>query len=146
MNGILVGVLATLVTLAVLRLLRIALFRRPWRRRGRGFMARRLLRRLEATPEQERIFLAEVEALGNAMREAREGLFASREELAQLLDADVLDQGALGGLSERQEARLGELRHRLADAIARFHASLDSRQHHLLAEMVRARPSHCASR
>jgi len=145
MNGILLGVLATITVIAVLSGVRLALHRRRFlRRRGRGFMARRVLRRLEATPEQERLFLSELEALGQALRDARHGFLASREDLARLLEADVIDPAALGELGTRESARLEAVRERLTAAIARFHASLDGRQRRLLAEMLRSRPAHAS--
>ncbi len=144
MNGILVGVLSTLVGLAVLRALFAVARRRHWRRRGggRGFMTRRLLRRIEAGPEQERLLLEEMEAIAKTLREAREGLFASRDELARLLESDPVDPGALGEFGDRQAARLDALRRRATDGIARFHASLDARQRKLLAEMIRSGGRH----
>ena len=144
MNGILVGVLSTLVALAVLRALAVVARRRRWRRRGaaRGFMSRRLLRRLGARPEQERLLLDEMEAIGTLLREARHGLFASREELAQLLEADRVETGALGEFAERQAARLDAVRRRATEGIARFHAALDAPQRKLLAEMVRSGGRH----
>jgi len=142
MNGILVGVLVTLATLAALRVLRFAACRMGRGRRGlRRHFARRLLRRLDATPEQERVFLAEVEALGQAMRSTRQGFFDSREDLARLLEADSLDLQALADFGSRRVAPVDELRKRATEALARFHASLDGRQRRLLAEMVRA-PAH----
>jgi len=141
MNGILVGVLATLGTLAVLRALRVLAWRRRWRHRGagRGWMARRLLRRLEATPGQERLFLEEIESLRAVLRETRQGLFASREELARALEAEAVDPTVLEALGARELARVDAVRRRASDALARFHASLDARQRQVLAELVRSR-------
>jgi Spy/CpxP family protein refolding chaperone len=139
MNGILTGVLVTLGVLALLRLGRVLLFRRRWRHRG--WMARRLLRRIEATPEQERLFLAELDALRGAMREAREGFLASREDLARALESERLDVPALEAVASAPMRRLDAARIRAAEALARFHAALEPRQRQLLAAALREGPA-----
>jgi len=142
MNGIWIGVLAALVTLFVARVARRTVHRRLRRRGGRAFFARRLLRRIDANPEQERVFLEEVEAIGEALRQAREGLLGSRGEFASLVESDALDPTAMDAFGSRQAARLEALRRRAGDALARVHASLDARQRRILAEMIRSRPAH----
>ena len=98
MNTVLTSVLVTLGILAALRLLRAFVFRRHLGRRGRGFMVRRLLRRIDATEPQERLFLEELEALRATVRGLRQGAFASRQELAQALEAEALDAPTLEAL------------------------------------------------
>src|SRR5574337_1051849 len=101
-------VLSVVITLAVLGLLRLAR-RAAWcRHRGpaSGWMARRLARRLGATPEQERLLREEVEALRLAVAELRGDLFASREDLARALAAERLDQAALDAVAARGASRL----------------------------------------
>lgn len=141
MNAIWVGVVAALFTLAALRVFRLIACRRRFGRRGRGFFVRRLFRRLEATPEQERLFLDEIEALGRALRDTRRGIFGSREELARLLRADSLDAKALDEYGSRQVAVLDTARRLGSEALARIHAALDARQRLIFAELI-ASPAH----
>lgn len=135
-------VLSVVITLAVLGLLRLAR-RAAWcRHRGpaSGWMARRLARRLGATPEQERLLREEVEALRLAVAELRGDLFASREDLARALAAERLDPAALDAVAARGASRLEALRTRLAASLARVHEALDGRQRQLLADLVRSGP------
>ncbi len=137
MAPFLLGVLATLAALA---LARAVLFRR-WRHRvraRRGWMLRRALRRIGTTPTQEEALLAEIDAVREAMRSVREGLLASRDELAAALEAERLDPAALDALWARQLERAGAVTARAAAALARFHASLDPTQRRRLSELVRA--------
>ncbi len=138
MNTVVTAVLVTLGILAALRLLRAVAFRRHLHRRGRSFMARRLLRRLDATPEQERIFLEELEALRGTLHGLGEGVFASRLELARTLEAEALDAAALEALFAPSLQRLEEARTRAAAALARVHAALAPAQRLQLATMLRS--------
>jgi uncharacterized membrane protein len=138
MNTVLTSVLITLGVLAALRLLRALAFRRYRHRHGQGFMARRLLRRLDATPEQERLFLEELETLRGALRGLREGVFATRQELARALEAEALDAEALEQLLAPSLRRFEEARARATQALSRFHASLAPTQRLQLATMLRS--------
>lgn len=134
--------LSVVITLAVLGLFRLAR-RAAWRRhRGGGpaWMVRRLSRRLDATPAQERVLAEEVEALRQAVSDLRGDLFASREDLARALGAERLDPSALDAVTARGASRLDALRARLAASLARVHESLDARQRQVLAELVRSGP------
>ena len=138
-------ILTVLATLAVLGLARLAL-RAAWRGRLGGrrpaWMARRLARRLEASPEQERVLLEEMEALRSSLAELRRDLLVSRQDLAGALSAQALDPAAVDALFARAGSRLEALRARLGAALARIHGALDPRQRQLLAELVRSGP-HC---
>jgi hypothetical protein len=138
MNTVVTSVLVTLGVLAALRLLRALAFRRHLHRRGRGLMARRLLRRLDATPEQERLFLEELEALRATLHGAREGFLESRQDLARALEAEVLDAPALEALFAPSLRRLEEVRARAAASLARFHAALAPAQRLRLATLLRS--------
>jgi hypothetical protein len=138
MNTVVSSVLVTLGVLAALRLLRAVAFRRHVRRHGRAFMARRLLRRIDATPEQERLFLEELEALRGLMGGLRQGVLASREPLAGMLEAEALDAQALDALLGESLRRLDETRARAAQSLSRFHAALAPAQRLQLAAMLRA--------
>jgi hypothetical protein len=138
MNTVVTAVLITLSILAALRLLRAVAFRRHLRRHGRTFMARRLLRRLDATPEQERIFLEELEALRGTLHGLGEGVFASRLELARVVEAEALDAAAVEALFAPSLQRLEAARTRTTAALARFHAALAPAQRLQLATMLRS--------
>jgi len=137
MNTVVLSVLVTLGVLAGLRLLRALAFRRHLRRHGRAFMARRLLRRLDATPEQERLFLEELEALRGQLGGLREGVLASRQQLAGLLEAEALDAQALDALLASSLQRLEAAKARAAQSLARFHAALAPAQRLQLAALLR---------
>lgn len=137
MNTVVTSVLVTLGVLALLRLLRAAAFRRHLHHRGRGFMARRLLRRLDATPEQERLFLEELEALRTAMGGVREGVWSSRQQLAQALEAEAFDAQALDAVFAASLQRLHQVKARAGESIARLHAALAPAQRLQLAAMLR---------
>jgi hypothetical protein len=140
MNGVLVGVLSTLGALAALRVARLALFRRRLRHgRWRGGLVRRLARRLEATPEQERVLLEEVEAMGSSLRDARLGLSSTREDLARAIEAEALDAGALEALGAAAVGQADAVRRRAAAAVARLHGALDAGQRRRLADVLRHR-------
>jgi uncharacterized membrane protein len=150
MSTVVTSVLVTLGVLAALRLVRAFAFRHHLHRRGRGFVARRFLRRIDATPEQERLFLEELEALRGAVRGVREGVFASRERLAQALEAEALDAQALDALFATALQRLEEARARATQSLSRFHAALAPAQRLQLASMLRSHAGlgahhHCRS-
>jgi hypothetical protein len=148
MQNVLIGVLATLVALFVIRGLFFLGWRRRWRghRRARGWMLRRLASRLDATPEQERLLLAEVESIRTALVGLRQGFSASRGELADALVGESVDERSLDGLFERELSRAGEVKRAAAQAFARVHAALDVRQRRILAELVRSGPRHACAR
>jgi hypothetical protein len=81
-------------------------------------MARRLLRRIDATPEQERLFLEELEALRATLQGLRQGLLASRQDLARALEAEALDAAALEALLAPSLRRIEEVRTQAAGALA----------------------------
>lgn len=142
MHGILGGVLLTLVVLLLLRAIGVFAWRRGLRRggrwRARGWMLRRFFARLETTPGQERLLLEELDRLRAELAGLREGLFASREELAATLASERLDPSALEALVARQLARADAAGKAAVDGLARFHEALTARQRQVLAELVRS--------
>ncbi len=141
METVVISVLVTLGVLALLRLLGALAFRRHLHRRGRAFMARRLLRRIDATPEQERLFLEELEALRAALGGLREEAWSGRARLAQALEAETVDAQALDAALEATMQRLQELRARAGQAVTRLHAALAPAQRLQLAALLRS-PGH----
>jgi uncharacterized membrane protein len=143
------GALTVLVTAAVAR-------RAAWRRfaRHRRFGARRVLRHIGATPEQERavlaeqerVVLAETDALAEVLRELRGDGRALRGDLADLLAAPALDAAKVTAALEARLARAAEVKRRLAEGIARVHAALGPEQRARLAALVREGPHRGCSR
>jgi uncharacterized membrane protein len=117
--------------------------RAAWRRWSRaGFGPRRLLRRIGATPEQERAVLAETDQLAELFRALRQDGRALRGELADLLASPALDPSRVVAALDARLGHAGELRARVAEAVARIHAALGPDQRARLAELVRSGPRH----
>lgn len=128
------GALTVLVAAALVR-------RAAWRRHAhRRLWPRRVLRRLGATPEQERAVLAETDALADVLGALRQDAHALRGDLAALLDAPSLDAAKVSATLDARLGRAAELRARVAEAVARVHATLEPAQRARLAELVRAGP------
>lgn len=133
------GALGALTVLVAAGIARRAAWHR-WRRGGRRFGARRVLRRIGATPEQERAVLAETDALAEVLGGLRQDAGALRADLAELLASPALDSARVGAALDARLARAAELRTRLAEAVARIHAALGPEQRARLATLVREGP------
>jgi hypothetical protein len=147
MLGFALGVLATLLAIALVAGLRIRRWRRHRSRFGAGgppgrWMLRRLFRRLGTRPEQEAAIASEADALAVELRTLREDGRALRQEIAGLVGAPSLDGAALDAALSARLERLGTLRARAAAALSRLHAVLDDRQRETLAAMLRGHPGH----
>jgi Spy/CpxP family protein refolding chaperone len=129
------GALTVLVAAAVAR-------RAAWHRfaHHRGAAPRRILRRIGATPEQERAVLAETDALAEVLSGLRRDASALRADLAELLASPSLDAARVGAALDARLGKAGELRTRLAEAVARVHAALGPDQRARLATLVREGP------
>jgi hypothetical protein len=138
MTSFLWGALGAAAVLSLAAVARRAAWRRFSRRRLRG--ARHVLRRIGATPEQERAVLAETDALADALRALREDARALRSDLAELLAQPALDPDRVAAALDARLGRAGELRARLAGSLARVHAALGAEQRARLAELVREGP------
>jgi Spy/CpxP family protein refolding chaperone len=124
-------------------LLAAAVARRlAWRRlaRHRRSGPRWLLRRIGATPEQERAVLAETDALAEALSALRHDARALRGDLSELLAAPSLEPARVAAALDARLVRADELRTRLAGAVARVHAALGPEQRERLAAIVREGP------
>jgi Spy/CpxP family protein refolding chaperone len=130
------GALGALTVLVAAGLARRAAWRRVGAARRRG--VRRVLRRLGATPDQERAVLAEADALADVVAGLRGDARALRADLADLLDAPSLDAPRVAAALDARLARAAELRARGPEALARVHAILGPEQRARLAALVRA--------
>lgn len=138
MSSFLSGALGALAVLLAAGLVRAAAFRR-WRHRGPA-RAGWLLRRIGATPEQERAVRAELDALSEAFRALRADAHPLRGDLADLIVAPALDAARVAAAIDARLASTAALRTRVAEAIARVHDVLDPVQRERLAALVRHGP------
>ncbi len=138
MTPFLSGALGALTVLVAAALARRAAWRR-FSRRG-AFGPRRILRRIGATPEQERAVLAETDALAEVFAALRRDAGALRVDLADLLAAPALESSGVAAALDARLGRTAELRARLAEAVARVHAALGPEQRTRLAALVREGP------
>ena len=96
----------------------------------------RLLRRIDATPAQEKVFRDEAEGLRETARGLKGELHASGRDLAAALRDENLDRQKLEGIYRKQDELLAALRQRLTDSLGRVHATLDTRQRNELADLL----------
>jgi uncharacterized membrane protein len=144
MTSFLAGALGAATVLFVGALARGAAWRHFSRRRAFG--PRRLLRRIGATPDQERAVLAETDALAELVRALRRDAGGLRADLADLLAEPALDPARVASALDVRLARTSELRARLADGVARIHSALGPEQRARLAALVRNGPAHRCGR
>lgn len=104
----------------------------------------RLLRRIDATPAQERVFRDEAAGLREAANGLRGELKASGRDLAVALRDETLDRQKLESVYRRQDEILAALRARLSESLGRVHSTLDERQRNELADLLeRGGPAAC---
>ncbi len=96
----------------------------------------RLLRRIDATPAQEKVFRDEAAALRETVHGLRGELRASGRELAVVLREESLDRQKLESIYRKQDELLATLRQRLSDSLGRIHSTLDARQRDELATLL----------
>jgi Spy/CpxP family protein refolding chaperone len=134
------GALGAVTVLAAAALVRRAAWRRLSPDHRRRFVPRRLLRRIGATPEQEKAILAETDALASLAFALRGDAAALREDLAQLLVEPAVDSARVAAALDARLGKAAELRTRLAEAVSRIHAALGPEQRARVAELVRFGP------
>lgn len=144
MTAFLSGALGAVAVLFLLALVRRAAWR-GMRRHGRARLGR-LLRRLDARPEQEQAIRAEADALSEAFLALRGDARGLRGELADLLAAPAVDAARVREVLDARLARMEALRARFAEALARVHDALDPAQREALAAIVRHGPRHGCGR
>lgn len=110
------------------------------RRRGRfgrgRWMLHAALRRLDATPAQERAIVGELDRLHERVDAAKVGLADARGDLAAALRGPSLDDAALGAVLGRVDATTAEVRAAALDALRAVHGLLDDAQRGTLADML----------
>jgi uncharacterized membrane protein len=112
---------------------------RGWYRGGRRMMLRAVFRRIDATPQQERAIVAELERAHDRVHAAKAGVHDARADLAAALRGPVLDDAALGAVLGRVDAAVGESRAAVLDALRGVHTVLDDRQRGDVADLIEHR-------
>jgi hypothetical protein len=104
----------------------------------------RLLRRIDATPAQEKVFRDEAGQLWETASGLRGELRASRRELAVALRDETLDRQKLESIYRKQDELIATLRQRVSESLGRIHSTLDARQRNELADLLeRGGRAHC---
>jgi len=96
----------------------------------------RLLRRIDATPAQEKVFRDEASTLSETVHGLRGEFRASGRDLAAALRDENLDRLKLESIYRKQDELLASLRQRLSDSLERVHSTLDERQRNELADLL----------
>jgi hypothetical protein len=96
----------------------------------------RLLRRIDATPAQEKVVRDEAAALLDSAHGLRGDLKASGRDLAVALRDETLDRRKIESVYRKQDEILASLRNRLTDSLGRVHSTLDARQRNDLADLL----------
>jgi uncharacterized membrane protein len=108
---------------------------------GPGALLRRLMAGLEVTPDQAKVIREAARELRESAKSLRGEPRATRDDLARVARADVLDENALGDLFTRHDDHLRTMRKAFVGALGRVHAVLDDTQRERLASMLeRGRP------
>ena len=113
----------------------------PWawgrfRRARRRFALRWLFEELETTPGQEKAILSSLDNLRDQLENGRGELDAARNELAQAIGGDVLDEPALNAALARVEGFSSKMRSEIVRGVTEIHGALDGRQRRQIAELI----------
>jgi uncharacterized membrane protein len=103
-------------------------------------MARRVGRRLGATPEQEKVLRESLEAVRRAGWRARSEWPAVRVEAARALRAETFDEATWTSTQERARAVIATLETTTGEALRSVHAALQPTQRQQLADLVEFGP------
>lgn len=107
-----------------------------WRGHGGRAFLWRLLRRIDATPAQEKVFRDEAATLQETARGLRGELRASGHDLAEALRDETLDRQRLEVVFRKHDELLATLRRNLTESLGRVHSTLDARQRNELADLL----------
>lgn len=107
---------------------------------GRGWLLRRLFRRLDTTPGQEKVISRAVEDLEEAAQGLREELRRSRAEVGRSLRGEHFDGAAVREAFGRQEAAVEGVRRAVTAGLQAIHEALRPEQRAELAELLEHGP------
>jgi hypothetical protein len=103
---------------------------------GPRFFLRMLFERLDTTPGQEKVIVAELEHLWERKRALGDEFVQTRRDVARAMRGELFDEVALSEAFGRQDALLVELRAAASVALKTVHDALDERQRKLAADML----------
>lgn len=103
---------------------------------GRSWWLRALFSRLDTTPGQEREIRSAIEEVQRVAREAKQGVFGSRENIAKAVAGDVFDPSAIDDASAQLDAATARVKEALRASLEKVHAVLDAKQRERLAELL----------
>jgi len=138
MFGFVIGTVCLVLLIGTLR-------RRHWHHHGHGHhrggfgpraLLWRLLRRIDATPAQEKVFRDEAAVLRETVRGLRGEMKASGKDLAQALREETFDRQKLESIYRKQDELLASLREQLSNSLGRVHSTLDARQRSEIADLL----------
>jgi Spy/CpxP family protein refolding chaperone len=105
-------------------------------RRGGWGIVGAMLRRLNATPAQEKAILAAVDRVRRTVRELRSEAQDGRDDLARALREPTLDPAVLASARARVEAASHRIADALTEALTEIHGILDDRQRRMLGDVI----------
>lgn len=112
-----------------------------WRGGGGSFsLLRGFLRRIDATPAQEKEIRAALDDLRAATKEAKQNLEASRANLAHAIGGETFDEIAMGEANVSFDRATAQGKEALEAALRRVHAVLDATQRETLGALIEAGP------
>jgi Spy/CpxP family protein refolding chaperone len=116
-------------------------WRGHWRGRhgggpGGSWWLRALFSRLDTTPGQEREIRAAIEEVQSVAREAKQGVFGSRENIAKAVGGEVFDPSAIDDASAQLDAATARVKEAFRASLEKVHAVLDPKQRERLAELL----------
>lgn len=94
------------------------------------------LRRLDATPAQEKEIRDAVHVARGEVRAARDEAATARVDLAKSLAGEVFDDEAFGRASDQVTRATDRARRALREALGRLHATLDAEQRRRVVELL----------
>lgn len=107
---------------------------------GRSWWLRALFERLDTTPGQEREIRAAIEEVQRVAREARQGVFGSREKIAKAIGGEIFDPSAIDDASSAFDDATGRVKEAFRGALEKVHGILDAKQRERLAEILEKGP------
>jgi Spy/CpxP family protein refolding chaperone len=103
---------------------------------GKSFWLRALFSRLDTTPGQEREIRAAIEEFQKTAREAKEGLTATRTDIARAVAGESFDDVAIAEAGTRVDDVSTKVKEAFASAMKKVHAVLDPKQRERLADLL----------
>jgi Spy/CpxP family protein refolding chaperone len=106
------------------------------------FMSRRMLRQVDATPEQRTKIAAIIDTAVKELYPAQEQMRASRDQAIKLLSAPTIDRGAVEKLRAEHAATHDRLSKRVAQSLTEIAENLTPEQREKLAKLAAERHAH----